>query len=210
MRRSILCLGILAIAACSRKQDATPGDTTPRDTTPAAPVQPDTGPPPYPLVGVAVRDRATTWCGEFPVDSTIAAPVEGDTVAIVFTADQGPAAMYARLGAPRDRDCHTAFPQPRWFTYRAFDLMLAEPAPEIAEVALAVVSPARWTRRNGRVSANLDGGAPEEVRRCVADEGEHFTIWSVERGKRPVRRSHEYIDWGAETLRTCKAGEDGR
>jgi hypothetical protein len=47
------------------------------------------------------------------------------------------------------------------------------------------------------------------VRRCAADEGEHFTVWTVRSADKRERIWHEYYDWGAIVDRTCRAGEDG-
>jgi hypothetical protein len=58
--------------------------------------------------------------------------------------------------------------------------------------------------------ADLDGdGILEEVRRCTADEGEHFTVWSARSEGGRVRRWHEYYDWGGLADPTCRPGEDG-
>jgi hypothetical protein len=71
---------------------------------------------------------------------------------------------------------------------------------------LIVASDAGWSRGgNGLPRADLDrDGAVEEVRRCTADEGEHFTVWSGS-----TRRWHEYYDWGGFTDPTCRPGENG-
>ena len=58
--------------------------------------------------------------------------------------------------------------------------------------------------------ADLDrDGRLEEARRCTADEGEHFTLWSQASNGRWVRRIHEYYDWGGQTEPTCRPGEAG-
>jgi hypothetical protein len=82
----------------------------------------------------------------------------------------------------------------------------------VADVALAVSGDARWDALdNGVVQADLDGdGILEHARRCAADEGEHFTIWSVRPQGPSERRAHEYFDWGANVDPTCRPGEDGR
>jgi hypothetical protein len=167
----------------------------------------------FPLVGIAVRDTASAWCAAFPPDSANRQPAVGDSLAIVFASADAPASLDARIAAPRSAQCHAEFAQPRWHGYTFYDLAVTQPVEgvNVSSVALAVVSPARWTSRDGRVMADLDGnGAPEEARRCAAHEGEHFTIWSALPGEAPVRRAHEYYDWGAEVEATCNAGDDGR
>ena len=62
------------------------------------------------------------------------------------------------------------------------------------------------------LAADLDGdGAAEELRRCAAGEGEHFTLWRRDRRTGERRRvAHEYFDWGVLVEPSCAAGEDGR
>jgi hypothetical protein len=74
-----------------------------------------------------------------------------------------------------------------------------------------VARDATWTpAADGRLRADLDAdGVPEEAHRCAADEGEHFTVWSVHPDGRRERRWHEYFDWGAFTDPTCAPGDDG-
>jgi hypothetical protein len=81
----------------------------------------------------------------------------------------------------------------------------------VSTVALAVAGDTRWTLEKGTVQSDLDeDGIPEQVRRCAADEGEHFTIWSVPQQGQAARRAHEYFDWGANVDATCAGGDDGR
>jgi len=169
----------------------------------------------FPRVGLAVRDSAQAWCATFPSDSSAPAVVAGQKVAIVFGMPTGLPALRGRIVAARKAPCHAEFAQPRWFDYTAYDLALDESlaaGADVNDVALAVASVAGWSRGpDGRTRADLDGdGTPEEARRCAADEGEHFTIWSVARDGARVRRAHEYYDWGALVDPTCKPGENGR
>lgn len=175
---------------------------------------PTAGAATFPRVGIAVRDTALAWCAAFPSDSSAPAIVAGQKVAIVFGKPTGLPALRARIVAAREAPCHAEFAQPRWFDYTAYDLALDDaPAAgaEVDNVALAVASVAAWSRGpDGTSRADLDGdGTPEEARRCAADEGEHFTIWSIARDGARLRRAHEYYDWGALVDPTCKPGENG-
>ena len=166
----------------------------------------------FPLIGVAVRDPARRWCVALPPDSV--ALRAGERVALVFATQETSATWHARLGAARTAQCHSAFPQPRWDGYRFHDLALTDTsagAGDASGIALAVLSAAEWNQLGDRrLVADLDGdGSQEEARRCAADEGEHFTIWSFAPDGTPRRRAHEYYDWGALVERTCKPGEDG-
>ncbi len=206
----MVLVGVLFSGACSKARDATRTDST---TVVAKPPAHDIESlHAFPIVGIAVRDTSSAWCAGFPPDSMARQPAAGDTVAIVFGAVESPPALYARIGARRSAQCHAEFPQPRWDGYSAYDLTLIQPVPDgdVSSVALAVVSASRWTRKDGRVVADLDGDVPEEAHRCAADEGEHFTIWNVVPGQAPIRRAHEYYDWGAQVERTCKPGDDGQ
>ena len=160
-----------------------------------------------PAVGIAVSDESGAWCAAFP--SGALAP--GDTVTLVAGPPEAPgvaAVVVARRAAP----CPTAFPQPRWDGYATYDLRAPETAAD-AFVVLAVAGGVPWSRdAAGRLAADLDGdGAPEELRRCAADEGEHFTLWRRDPRTGARRRvAHEYFDWGVLVEHRCAAGEDGR
>lgn len=167
-----------------------------------------------PRIGLAVSDSMRAWCAEFVSDST-ARLEPGDRATIVFAGAAPIAAVAARIGPARARECPAAFPQPRWIDYVAYDIALTEPLPpgmETPPVALIVAGTAAWTRgADGVPRADLDGdGRLEEVRRCTADEGEHFTLWSRQADGRAIRRWHEYYDWGGFTDPTCRAGENGQ
>jgi hypothetical protein len=200
-------LAILIAIGCSGREEHVPQDSAPLDTSTAMSGRLAFS---QPRVGIAVRDSAAAWCGAFPSDSARAI-TRGDSVAIVFATADGPPAWYGRVGATRSAPCDAAFPQPRWDGYTAYDITAVVGEGEVSTVALAVLGSARWSRTTeGVVVADLDAdGSPEEARRCTADEGEHFTIWSVVAGTR-TRRAHEYFDWGAETDPTCKPGENGQ
>jgi hypothetical protein len=164
-------------------------------------------PPVFPPIGVAVMDSTGVWCAEFPAMTP--ALKEGTPVTIVFAAPVHVRRAGATVARRRDTMCHTEFGQPRWADYVAYDLMLpdsARPATDdLPSATLVVASDARWTRGpDGVVRSDLDGdGVPEEARVCRADEGEHFTLWSVTpNGKRRLR-VHEYFDWGAQVDPTC-------
>lgn len=214
LRRSASALWVFV--ACSTPRDSSPSSTdtgaTPESVSARRP-QPAPG---FPGVGVAVRHSAHAWCGTFPRDSAAADPSVGEPVSIVFAGPNGVPARAARVVARRASPCPSAFPQPRWIDYVAYDIALADsvrPEPDdTPTVALAVRSAAPWSRgADGTTRADLDGdGLPEEARRCTADEGEHFTIFSHGADGRRIRRAHEYYDWGAFTDRTCGPGEDGR
>lgn len=168
----------------------------------------------FPAVGVAVLDSAS-WCAAFPDGDESASLAPGQAVAIVYTRAAAVPARMARVRHLRSTPCPTAFGQLRWEGYAAYDLELTDSLPLDAAsapiAALVVASAARWTRgANGRVRADLDGdGVPEEARSCTADEGEHFTLWSVSAPASRRRRAHEYFDWGALTEPTCGPGERG-
>ena len=168
-----------------------------------------------PRTGLAVADSNRVWCAEFVADSSASDLVPGLPVTIVFVNTATVPARRARVRGPRPGECPAAFPQPRWFDYVAYDLELPDTLPadtaEASGVGLVVASEAPWIRSaDGVVRADLDGdGIPEEARRCTADEGEHFTLWSPRPAGGRVRRWHEYFDWGGLTEATCKPGEDG-
>ncbi len=169
-----------------------------------------------PRIGIAVSDSTGAWCSEFAADSASSPLKNGQSVTIVFAGPARVGALPARLGQPRQSECPAAFPQPRWIAYQAFSVDLSDSVPllgtAIPTAALIVASDAAWVSGpDGRPRADLDGdGVPEEARRCTADEGEHFTIWSIESDGRATRRWHEYYDWGGFTDVTCEPGEDGR
>jgi hypothetical protein len=194
--------------ACGKPHDAPARTAVLGDTTPRRVVHV------FPRVGVAVRDSAGEWCAEFIIDSAAAPLRISDHAAIVFPGDSGAASLDARVMGPHVGQCHAEFAQPRWDEYASYRVELAStPAAgaETPSVALIVVTNAKWTRdADGVTRADLDGdGAREEVRRCRADEGEHFTIWSTGADNTRVRRWHEYYDWGAFTDANCKPGEAG-
>jgi hypothetical protein len=188
---------MLAMAACA--QQSAP---------PASDSAATSGPRSFPPVGVAVSDDQGRWCVEFPVDST---PGNGQPVSIIFPGPSPVASIRARIGEAQPDQCHAEFPQPRWENYRAYRVQLDAPtAVGVSTVALAVAGDARWSLEKGVLQTELDGdGIPEQARRCAADEGEHFTIWSVSPKGQAVRRAHEYFDWGANVDATCGPGEDG-
>jgi hypothetical protein len=163
-----------------------------------------------PPVGLAIRDTTGAWCAA--LDSTMAAHVQPGTVAnIVVPGAEDIAPMRARIRGARTAQCSAAFPQPRWDTYRAFDVDTLGASDARAIIGVIVLADVQWTRTaTGTLQADIDGdGRMDELRRCAADEGEHFTVWSpAENGM--VRWAHEYFDWGAIVDPTCKAGEDGR
>lgn len=162
-----------------------------------------------PRIGLAVSDSVRAWCAEFLVDSTAPRLEPGRRMTIVFAGAAPVVSRSARLGEPRQEQCPAAFPQPRWFDYRAYRVELLDTAAVDGEpiVALIVAGDASWSRgADGVPRADLDGDrAVEEVRRCTADEGEHFTVWSGS-----TRRWHEYYDWGGFTDPTCRPGENGQ
>jgi hypothetical protein len=168
-----------------------------------------------PRIGLAVVDGARAWCAEFVADSAAPALEPGHRVTVVFAGPAVVPAWAARVGDPHPGECPAAFPQPRWAEYVAYLLELLDSLPAGAaptpRVALVIAGEAPWARgADGVVRADVDGdGEPEEVRRCAADEGEHFTLWSPRPGGGRVRRWHEYYDWGGVTDPTCQPGEDG-
>jgi hypothetical protein len=167
-----------------------------------------------PPIGIGVRDSVGAWCAEFTNDS-MPMPMEGASATLVFVGDSSNLTALVRIRARRTSDCSTAFAQPRWTSYTAFDVELAEPGSDrdsLPHLALIVGGSTRLARGDrGIVRGDIDGdGTPEEITRCAADEGEHFTVWSVPRSGPRIRRWHEYFDWGAIVDPTCKPGEDGR
>lgn len=167
-----------------------------------------------PPIGLAVEDTARTWCGEFAGDSMAGALAPGRRVTLVFADTAVVPSVAARIRGRRSAQCEAAFPQPRWDGYVAYDLELIESTGTTAAfppVALVVAHEVTWTRSpDGVVRADLDGdGRLEELRRCLAGEGEHLTVWSERAGAPAARRWHEYYDWGAFVDVTCGPGEDG-
>jgi hypothetical protein len=208
VRPSLVGVAALVFVSCRPQADAPPRSGS------QSPTPPVTAADSLPLTGLAVSDSLRAWCAEFVADSAAPAPRLGRQVAIVFAAPATVPALRARLGQPRPGECPAEFPQPRWIDYSAYSLQLIDSLPDstnLPSVALVVASEAAWSRgADGVVRADLDGdGQPEEARRCTADEGEHFTLWSPRLGGGRVRRWHEYYDWGGFTDPTCKPGEDG-
>jgi len=165
-------------------------------------------------IGLAVRDSVGGWCAEFDTDSGTV-PADGTPASLVFVGDTTWLSARVRIRGRRTRDCTTAFPQPRWSSYAAFDLELADAKSRqdsLPYLALIVGGDTRWLRgSSGNVYGDIDGDrVAEEIRRCAAGEGEHFTVWSTARKGTPVLRWHEYFDWGAIVDPTCRPGEDGR
>jgi hypothetical protein len=196
----VASLFVLA-AACSQPRDA--------DTVQAANAVKD-APLSAPVFGIAVRDSAGAWCAEFPRGSDSLAA--GTRVALLLANASPDTALEGRLARPHGGSCETAFPQPRWSDYIAFDLADVAPATrDLPMVAFAAMGGGVWTPGpTGRLRIDIDrDGIPEELVKCAADEGEHFTLWSVSRDAPRVRRAHEYFDWGAIVDRTCLPGEDG-
>lgn len=206
-RRALFALFIAACGSQGDQPRQTPGatpDTATRAATPA----------PFPRTGMAVLDTAGNWCAEFVIDSAAPALENGLRVTLVFAGKEAVASVNARVAGPHAGECPAAFAQPRWFGYTAVRLDLLGPPPAGADlpmVALVVASAAPWLRdADGVVRADLDGdGVREEARTCLADEGQHFTIWSPLPGGARARRWHEYYDWGAFTDANCKPGEKG-
>lgn len=168
-----------------------------------------------PRIGIAVRDSAGGWCTEFVADTSAQGLPRGQRVTLVFPGPSGVPFLRAQVTGARHGQCPAVFPQPRWVDYLAYGIELAgrsTAGASVPAVALVVVGDTAWARgADGVVRADLDGdGAFEEARRCLADEGEHLTIWTPGPGGKRVRRWHEYFDWGAFTQRTCADGEDGR
>ena len=208
--RFALPVGVaLILTACRPGADAPPSQHD---------VSRDTSLPPVagslPPIGLTVADSVRAWCAEFVVDSASSLK-PGRHATIVFAGPAAVPSLSARLGKPHPGECPAAFPQPRWIDYAAYRLELIDSlttdAGEMPTVALVVASEARWSRgADGIVRADVDeDGEPEEARRCTADEGEHFTLWSPQPGGSRVRRWHEYYDWGGFTDPTCQPGEDG-
>ena len=199
MRLSLAAVATLMLAGCRPGADAAPRSGGSRDGGPLPPT------------GLAVSDSVGAWCAEFVADSTEPAVKPGRYVTIVFAGTAAVPSGGARVGALHPGECPAAFPQPRWIEYVAYRLELIDSLPPngLPSVALVVASEAPWTRgADGVVRADVDGdGQPEEVRRCTADEGEHFTVWSFPPGGGRVRRWHEYYDWGGLTDPTCQPGE---
>lgn len=176
-------------------------------------------PPPVagelPRIGLAVRDTSGAWCAEFRADSGLRGLTPGEQATVVFGGPGARLAVPAVIGAVQPSPCGTAFAQPRWIDYAAYQLSVpaaTEPDTLTPMVALIVAGAPPWAAGPGGLPrADLDGDAiPEEVRRCAADEGEHFTVWSVGSNGAAVRRWHEYFDWGAFTDPTCRTGENGQ
>ena len=165
---------------------------------------------PLPPIGLSVADELRNWCAAFVKTPDMPSFETGRRVTLVFA--EGTVTLNTTIAGAQEERCPAAFPQPRWIDYQAYRLTLDDAAAVTATVALAVVSDAQWTRApNGRPHADLErDGTPEELITCAADEGEHFTVWSVEPSGGARRRWHEYYDWGALVDPTCKPGEDGR
>lgn len=164
--------------------------------------------------GLAVSDTAGGWCAMFLADSTHALSA-GQVIAVVFGDSTAPTTVTTVVRGRRSAQCHAAFPQPRWHDYVGYDLEIFA-APNTAHatpaVGLAIGYAGGWSRGvDGVARADLDGdGSLEEVRRCAADEGEHFTLWRIRPDGQRVRLWHEYYDWGALVEHSCEEGEDGR
>jgi hypothetical protein len=163
-----------------------------------------------PPVGLAWRDAEGAWCAT--VAEGPLAP--GATVTLVFPAPDAPVvARSARIIRRRAEPCPSEFPQLSLEGLPAYDLATAGPDPEgVPSVALAVAGAAVWRRDpDAAARTDLDGdGRPEQAKVCAADEGEHFTLWTIEPGGAPRLRWHGYYDWGANVDPTCKPGEDGQ
>ena len=204
----LIAFAILAFAAggaCT--QTSTPREKPARTQSTAVPQE-------LPQIGLAVLEESARWCAEFVSDSTHPDLEAGRRVTIVFAGQTPVTTRIARVVGLQEEQCLAEFAQPRWIDYQAYRLELVDSesgAATTSPVALVVASEAPWqSGSDGVVRADLDGdGTPEEARRCAADEGEHFTIWSVTPATTPTRRWHEYYDWGALVDPTCKSGEDG-
>lgn len=220
MRFVRACCVLLFATACRASSDDAANQQTARadstaDTTTAIDTSTiTTAPGTLPLIGIAVSDTVGGWCAEFMSTSVPDDFEPGQYANIVFASPTGAVNVIARVMGPRTGECYAAFPQPRWADYRAFTVELVYPnsvgpAPQ-PTVGLIVLGQAVWTRVDSLTIGDVDhDGAPEHVRRCAADEGEHFTVWSKQDTLR-VRRWHEYYDWGGLVDRTCAVGEDGR
>jgi hypothetical protein len=165
-------------------------------------------------IGLAVSETVGSWCAEFAADSGVL-PAEGAIASLVFAGDTSFTSAIVRIRARRISDCPTAFPQPRWTSYSAFDVELADTETRrdsLPYLALIVTGNTRWSRGDrGVIRGDIDrDGTPEEIRRCAADEGSHFTVWSIPGNGTPIRRWHEYFDWGVLVEPTCKPGDAGR
>jgi hypothetical protein len=200
----------LLLAGCrSGADDAPPKATAAEDARPKPTAAP------LPRIGLAVVDSERVWCAEFLTDSAAPALESGQRVTIVFAGSAPAPTPRARVAGPHPGQCPAAFPQPRWIDYLAYRLELIDtPAADSSDtpiVGLVIASEGPWARGpDGVMRADLDGdGILEEARRCTADEGEHFTVWSARSGGGRVRRWHEYYDWGGLTDPTCQPGEDG-
>ena len=168
-----------------------------------------------PRIGLAVSDSARAWCAAFITDSTQPGVQPGQRASIVFAGPAAVTSLPVRVNQRLSGECPAAFPQPRWIDYVAYrvdPLGAASTATDLPTVALIVAGEAAWSRgTDGVPRSDIDGdGTLEEVRRCTADEGEHFTVWTKGRDGASTRRWHEYYDWGGFTDPTCRPGEDGR
>lgn len=172
----------------------------------AVPAAADSLPP----VGIAAGGTASGWCA-----AVAGPPLEaGAQATLVFPDRDAPlASLPARVVRRRPTPCQSAFPQLSLEELPAYDLAVEGASPPgLPSVALVVAGPAEWRRApEGMARADLDGdGIPEEARVCAADEGQHFTLWTIAPGAGPRRRWHGYYDWGALVDPTCRPGEDGR
>ena len=210
LRVALLC--IAWPAACSGGQGEQPAsaaeDSASSPGASSAAAVTDTSPP---VFGIAVSDTAGAWCAMFPTDS--ARPIAaGRVLSIVFGDSTAP--LSAVVVVRRTKECHAEFGQSRWYDYTGYDLALrtvVDTTRPLPIVGMAVASNARWSRGvDGVVRADLNGdGRLEEIRRCSADEGHHFTVWRIGADRRRERIGHEYYDWGGLVERTCGPGEDG-
>jgi hypothetical protein len=206
MRILILLAALVSTTACT----PTGGSPRAQNADSAAPAQ-KTATRTLPPVGVAVMDSAAVWCAEFP--PTVPQLEAGRRVTIVLVAPAGVPGLGATIVRRREAACTTAFGQPRWDDYVAYDLALIDslrpPAEHAPTATLVVASESHWTRGlGGVVRTDLDGdGVEEEARVCRADEGEHFSLWSPRPGGGREQRAHEYFDWGALVEPTCAAEE---
>lgn len=208
----IACGFAATLVACGSRQDVAPHAAAPSDTAVTAATRHA-----FPSVGVAVEDTAGKWCAEFSADSSAPPVHAGDRVTLVFLDPSANTSLTARIVQLRAAQCHSEFAQPRWISYAPYDLELTgspSGSGRVPTVALVVASDATWTHDSTSTDwlarADLDGdGVPEEARRCLADEGEHFTIWSRTPQNARVLRWHEYYDWGAFTDANCGPGEKG-
>ncbi|HEY0995330.1 MAG TPA: DUF922 domain-containing protein [Gemmatimonadaceae bacterium] len=176
--------------------------------------QPGFAPPPrllltdfLPPMGVAVLDTAGRWCAEFPERRAVP---ERAVLTIVLLRPADTVAVRALAVRRRASACATAFAQPRWASYVAYDLALLDSARTPATMATLVFAGRyTWTRgADGVPRALLDRDTiPEEVRSCLGGEGEHFTVWSVgPAGERRIR-GHEYFDHGGLVDANCSEDE---